>query len=171
MAFGRKQSNKKPKDKLKTMKRFIMGDDVVESVLSDGIPRITGLIIWDGSEKIAEITKGAVIWHEQRTYDDYKPSKKRFPDSEIEGVSYDNPPTVDLNDISDSSDVSGHSDKIETEARNEPVMSSQALQARELKNRSKEYLADKLRQFAEQEKIDLEEREKFILWKRMNSSL
>ena len=170
MAFGRKQS-KKPKDKIKTMKRFIMGEDVVDDIFSDGIPRITGFIIWDGIEKIAEITKDKIIWHEQRTYDDYKPCKKRFPDSEIEGVSYDNPPTVDLNDISDSSDVSGHSDKTKTDAHNEPVMSSQALQARELKNRSKEFLTNKLRQFAEQEKIDLEEREQFILWKRMNSSL
>ena len=146
---------KKVKDKAKLLKRFLTGENVIDAIVNDGIPRITGFIIWDGSEKIAEITKGAVIWHEQRTYDDYKPSKKTYPDSEIEGIRYDNPANA----------------LTEKEATVKPEINAQSIEARQVVNRSKQYLTDKLRQFAEQEKIDLEEREKFILWKRMNSSL
>ena len=191
---GVKQS-KRPKDKLSIMKKFLMGEDVVDSILNDGIPRITGMLIYDDNdlaklsveeqnelelikderqrrERLHQIIKAnhpnEFIWFETLTR--YQPCKKRFPDPDFNDVHYDSP-VVDLNDISDSSDVSGRSDKIKTDACNEPVMSSQALQARELTNRSKQYLTDKLRQFAEQEKIALEEREQIILWKRMNSSL
>jgi len=110
---------------------------------------------------------GVILWAEERTY----------PDPEIPGIRYNNPANVpstlrrvDLNEISDSSDVSGHSDKIKTDARNEPVMSSQALQARQVVDRSKQYLKDKLDEFAKQEKVDLAFRDKALLWKKWQSS-
>jgi len=114
---------------------------------------------------------GVMLWVEERTYDDdltnYKPCKKTFPDPEIEGVSYSNPLNLP---IIESSEVSGQSDNIEPEAHHKPVMSSQELQARQVVDRSKQFLKDKLDEFTKQEKVDLAFRDKALLWKKWQSS-
>src|SRR5688572_30669202 len=58
-----------------------------------------------------------------------------------------------------------------TEVTGEAEINVQLIEAKELRNRSKDYLTNKLQEFAEQEKLALEVRKQSILWKRMNESL
>ena len=95
-----KKQSKKPKDKLSLMKRFIMGEDVIDSILHDGISRITGFRVVDpndlsklSTEQLKELNgindegqrsqrfkqmmrdnnKDGITWFESKSYED-KPS-------------------------------------------------------------------------------------------------
>ena len=114
--FGRKQS--KPKDKLKLLKRFIMGDDVRNDILN-GIDPITGIRVIDTSDlsklnaeqlnellaikdeteravRVKEIIREqegngkTIIWlqHIESCQPPYDEPQQRFPDPEIANVSY-----------------------------------------------------------------------------------
>jgi hypothetical protein len=186
---------KKSKDKLNLIKRFIMGDNVINDILYNGIPRITGFRVVDpndlsklSTEQLKELNdindegqrsqrfkqmmrdnnKDGITWFESKSYDDnpswfddlanYQPSKEVFPDPEIEGVSYSNPANVPK--------INTHEEQQPSiTSANEPQANLSIMELRALKN--KQYLQQRLIEMAEQERLNLKERDQSIIWNKM----
>ena len=93
-----------------------------------------------------------IVWDETKTY----------PDPEISDVSYSNPRNVPVITPDNAENL-----------KDELELNSISLEAKETNRllQHKEYLAAKLKEYADQEKIDLAIREKAIIWNAINRTL
>ncbi len=186
-----KQADKRPRDKLSLIKRFITGDieDIAQEIIYNNSPRITGMIVIDSAKYLSKLSadqlnelrlikderertkrlyeiireKEGEVWLETK---DYQPRMKVYADPELAGISYDNPanvPVIDSGLNSDTSEISERSDKKKIDARNEPVNAPTRQQMHRL------FLQAEMARIKDQEKLDLEARNNSILWNRMNS--
>ena len=76
-----RQSSKKAKDKIKLMKRFIMGEDVVNDILNDGVRRITGFHVINSCD-LSKLSTDQL--NELRLITDEKERSKRLRELLIE---------------------------------------------------------------------------------------
>jgi hypothetical protein len=152
-----KLRNKKldKKSKLKILKKYVNGESVAELVLQP--EPITGFKF-----KFFHAVTGEPLpsWHEEKTYAEFPSVKpKSYPDPEIEGVSYNDPANVpEAQNSDDKTNV------IESSGQTENPKESQK------KPNRKQFLQQRLMEFAEQERIDLEIKSKEDFWIYANRS-
>ena len=143
-----KQRQAKPVNKAEQLKQVISEG---LSILRDGFNVLFASTTEEADELRSKAGAKDLVWLEQKT--------REAAEKDVKGANLVQPRNSEPSEIT------------EIEVRNEPVIDAQVIEAKELTNRSKQYLEDRIKEFNRQEKIDLQFRNKALLWQRWNKSL